>query len=435
MTINKLPTTKLFKLFILLSVITSFFIGFFFRDLSPGGAQGDFNARTWFLLQSFKDDFYFTIQNYGKFGDAAYPFFYIFNAYINPFSANKVQFLISNTFISFFVFIIFALLLKKNFPKIHLIDCYLSSSVILLLPFFRSTAYWGTTENLGWLLLLLSLFFFTKIRLNREVKKINYFDVFVFCFLSSCALYTRPSLIFLPISYMLYLFLINKNFRVILASILFYSILSIPAFILFFLWGGFFDMKNIDPEIIVAHSYVFIIKNIPIILSYFAFYFLPILFIETKEIGIKNFSLKYIKPFILSFFVLIFLWKLNYLNYLIDLKYGGGAILKLNFILLEKNLFLMLISSALGFSLIYTFLKENFKYNICTIFPIFLIYGFPQYLFQEYLEPLIIFIFFSGMLKIYLKDVFNKNIGITNLTTITYFSLYLVAATYYDLMR
>ena len=75
-------------------------------------------------------------------------------------------------------------------------------------------------------------------------------------------------------------------------------------------------------------------------------------------------------------------------------------------------------------------------YNYLLIFlSIFLIYGFPQYLFQEYLEPLIIFIFFSGMLKIYLKDVFNKNIGITNLTTITYFSLYLVVATYYDLMR
>ena len=432
----KTSKIEIFKILILFSVIASFFLGFILRDISPGGAQGDFNARTWILIQSFKSDFYLTIQNYGKFNEAAYPFFYIFNAYLNPFSANKINFLISNTFISFFVFIIFALLIKKNFTKLNLIDCYLSSSVILLLPFFRSSAYWGTTENLGWLLFALSLFPFLRIRANKDLnKKKNYFDIFLFCFLSSCALYTRPSLVFLPISYMLYLFIINKNFKIIFVSALSYLVLSIPAILLFFLWGGFFDMKNMSQEVVEAHNYVFIIKNIPIILSFFAFYFFPFLLIENRELGIKNFSSKYIKTFVLSFFILIAFWKLNYLNYLFDLRYGGGAILKLNFLIIEKNIILFLLSSAIGFSIIYILLKENFKYNFCIIFPIFIIYGFPRYLFQEYLEPLIILIFLSGVLKVYLEDSFKKNIGIANLIAITYFSLYLVSATYYDLVR
>jgi len=423
------------KSFFLLGIIISFVIGFVFREFAPGGAAADFDARTWLLIESFKNNFYLTIKNYGKFGDASYPLFYIFNAYLNPFTSNKIQYLISNTFISFITFIFFSILLKKTLPRISLIDCYFSSSIILLLPFYRSSAYWGTTENLGWMFFVLSLYFFLKIKFSqKKYKKINYFDPIIFCFLSSCALYTRPSLVFLPLTYMLYLFLINKNIKIIYLSILCYSIFSIPALILFSIWGGFLDIKNMDSEIVASHNYKFIIKNIPILLSYFAFYFFPILLIEIKEIGLKKFTSKYIITFIISFIFLIIFWQLNYLNYLEDLKYGGGAILKLNFLVKEENIFLMLIACAFGFSIIYALLKENFKFNICTLLPIFLIYGFPKFLFQEYLEPLIIFIFFSGLLQTELKQIFFKNINAANITVMTYFSFYLVAATYYDLM-
>tara|TARA_B100001167_G_C16670110_1_gene257343 strand:- start:347 stop:772 length:426 start_codon:yes stop_codon:yes gene_type:complete len=139
--------------------------------------------------------------------------------------------------------------------------------------------------------------------------------------------------------------------------------------------------------------------------------------------------------FIISFIFLIIFWKLNYLNYLTNLNYGGGAILKLNLLIKEENIFFMLIASALGFSIIYTLLKENFKFNICVLLPIFLIYGFPRYLFQEYLEPLIIFIFFSGLLQTELKQIFFKNVNTSNIIIMVYFSFYLIAATYYDLMR
>jgi len=432
----KLDKIYFINLFFLFSIIISFFIGFIFKEYSPGGAAGDFNFITWPLLEAFKNDFTSAIKNYGKFNDASYPFFYVFNAYINPFTSNKSQYLLSNTFISFFTFIFFALLIKKNSTKISLINCYFLSSIILLLPFYRSSAYWGTTENLGWMFFVLSFIFFSKIKLlHEEYKKNNYLDIVAFCVFSSGALYIRPALVFLPLIYMLYLFLLNKNIKTIFASSIFYIILSIPAFILFTVWGGFLDIKNIHPKIIEAHSYIYIVRNIPILLSYFAFYLLPFLLIEFKEIGLKKFISKYVISFSISFVVLIIFWKLNYFNYLTNLDYGGGAILKLNLLIKENNLILMLASIAVGFSIIYSLLKENFKFNICVLLPIFIIYGFPKGLFQEYLEPLILFLLLSGILQTKLKEIFFKNINISYMTVAVYFSSYLVAATYYDLLR
>ena len=143
------------KIGILSLVIISFFVGFVFKDIVPGGAAGDFEAITWPLLQSFKKDFYFSITNYGRFGEGSYPLFYIINAYLNPFSSNKLYFVLSVTFFSFLTFILLAILLKKSFQQINYIDSLFASSVILLLPFFRSSAYGGTTENFGWFFLIL----------------------------------------------------------------------------------------------------------------------------------------------------------------------------------------------------------------------------------------------------------------------------------------
>ena len=81
-----------FKIIVLLLVITSFFVGFIYKDFVPGGAAGGFENITWPLLQSFKNNFYFSITNYGSFGEGSYPLFYIINAYLNPFSSNKTYF-------------------------------------------------------------------------------------------------------------------------------------------------------------------------------------------------------------------------------------------------------------------------------------------------------------------------------------------------------
>ena len=70
-------------------------------------------------------------------------------AYLNPLSDNITNFQLANTIISFSIFIIFAIILKKKNLYISFIDALLISSVFLLLPFFRTSAFWGKQENYG----------------------------------------------------------------------------------------------------------------------------------------------------------------------------------------------------------------------------------------------------------------------------------------------
>ena len=430
MTLKKNSISKIFFLFTILSF---FIIGFFFKDLAPGGAAGDFQNITWPLLLSFKEDFFFSIKNYGAFGEGSYPLFYIINSYINPFTSTQTEFLFSITFISFITVVLLALLIKKNISTITNLDSLLTASIILILPFYISSSYWGTTENFGWFFFILSLLFFNKIKNNLDNNyKSRILSTIYFCFFSSCALYIRPALVFLPIAFFLYLFLVNKKKEIIITSIITYLIFSIPGFILIYIWGDIYDSKNMTMNLTEEyHNYKFIIKNIPILLSFFSFYLIPFLLVESLEKGLKNTISKYLKNFLFAFFFFIILWKFDLLNYLAEFTYGGGAILKLNYLIKPENYFLLLIFSSLGFSILYEILKENFKTNISILLPIFLIYGFSGMLFQEYVEPLILIITFSGLLSTSLQKFYYKRILTSFLIMFTYFSFYLIAATYY----
>ena len=142
-------------------IIISFFLGYFLRENSAGGGA-EFYRLSWPIIQSLKKDFLFTIKNYASFGDATIPFSHIINAFLNPFSDNLAEFQLSVTLISFFIFFVFAVILKKNFSNINFTDIFLTSSIILLLPFYRTSAFWGKNENYGWLFLILAFYFFSR---------------------------------------------------------------------------------------------------------------------------------------------------------------------------------------------------------------------------------------------------------------------------------
>ena len=82
MVLNK---NNLLKLITILSISTSFFLGYFLRENASGGGR-EFYDMSWPIIQSFKNDFLFTINNYAKFGDGTFPFSHIINAYLNPFT-------------------------------------------------------------------------------------------------------------------------------------------------------------------------------------------------------------------------------------------------------------------------------------------------------------------------------------------------------------
>ena len=105
---------KVLLLFFIICLISvSFFLGHFLRENAVGGGL-EFYAMEWPIKQSLKKDFLFTVNNYGLMSDYTMPFSHMLSAYINPFSDNITNFQLANTIISFLIFIIFAIILKKK---------------------------------------------------------------------------------------------------------------------------------------------------------------------------------------------------------------------------------------------------------------------------------------------------------------------------------
>jgi len=419
------------KITVLLLISISFFLGYFFRENAVGGGK-EFYTLSWPIIQSLKEDFLFTINNFYLFKDATWPFSNIINAYLNPFSDDITNFQLSNTIISFFIFLIFAIILKRVFLHVKFIDILLTSSVIIILPFFRTSAFWGKNENYGWLFLMLALYFFFEIRKN--ITKIpttkDIINVMLFCFTSACALYARQALVFLPISYLFYLFFNKANNKIIIVSIISFFIFAMPGILLILTWGGLLDSTNREGVFYgswLHHKYI--IKNIPILLSFLGFYLLPILVIDFMNCGLKNFSKKYLKNFALAFLVFVFLMQTNGLNYLGEYTLGGGALLKLNYLIHKNNFLLLLTFSSIGFAILMKFFRED-RNNIIILMPMLIIYTFPKLLYQEYLEPLILLMFFLA-LKTDLHDSYFRKISFSNFILITYFIIFLTGSIWF----
>ena len=113
-------------------------------------------------------------------------------------------------------------------------------------------------------------------------------------------------------------------------------------------------------------------------------------------------------------------------NYLI----GGGAVLKLNYLILKNNFLLLLLFSSIGFSILFCIIKEDPKNNIIILLPIFIIYGFPDLLYQEYVEPLILIVFFLA-LRTNLQKIFFSKILFSNIVLLLYFGVYLLGSIYF----
>ena len=430
MSITKNDINKIIVFFV---ILISYIAGYILRENAVGGGV-EFYELDWPITQSFKRDFLFTIQSYGSFGDGTIPFSHIINAYLNPFSNNVETFQLSVVAISFVIFLVFAFILKKIFSYINTTDILLLSSILLILPFFRTSAFWGKNENYGWLFFILALYFFSEIKKNihemHNDKSLK--NVLFFCFTSSCALYARQALIFLPISYFLFLFLNKASKKIILISITWFALFSIPGLLLIFTWGGLYDMKNVNTGTVyglwVHHEYI--LKNMPILASFFGFYLLPILMIEFFICGYKDFLKKYSKSFFLVLAVLIILSQINLLDYLGTYVLSGGAILKLNYLIMKNNFFLLLIFSAIGFSILIRFIKEDPKNNAIILVPLVILYSLPRLLYQEYAEPLILIIFFMAI-KTDLHKVYFKKVSVSNTIFLSYFAVYLIGSIYF----
>jgi hypothetical protein len=413
---------NLIKIFILFFIICSYFFGFFLRENIAGGAELDFLSYTWPVIIALKENFSYTISNYASYGEGSPPMFHIINAYFNPFTYSQLHFQATITLISILNIFFFSQILEMKY-KLKKIDTLLFSSIFLILPFFRSSAFWGLTENFGWLFLILSIKYFI-IYQDKNINK-NYFNVLLICSFSSLALYTRPYLVFFPIFIILRSFFFKDYFLLKLSSFI-YFILSIPGLILLFLWSEIpnagIAYKNLLAD---YHNPKFILKNLVIFSSIFFFYLIPFVlsqFSLNSKISKKNF----IVFFIFSIFFL-FLNFFSYFDYLKIMELGGGVVLKISKFVFG-NIFFFIALSALGLTFILSFL--SFSKNNFILFFCLLIFCFPKYIFQEYFEPLVLILFFSliDLTKEY-KKTFNKNI--THIVVIFFYISYFLGSFYY----
>jgi hypothetical protein len=413
------------KFFTIIFIFTSYLIGFFLRENIAGGAEKDFLYWTYPAILAFKENFYQSLLNYRKIGEGSLPLFHMINAYLNPFSHSPIFFQASITVISLLNVLFFSQILNKKY-KIRKIDSFFYSSLFLILPFFRSSSYWGLTENIGCLFLILAIKYYNIYELNRLKQSKKILTVFYLCLFSSLALYIRPYLIFFPVFIMLKSILLKDSFLFKFSSI-YYFILSLPGFYLIYLWDGSFNIGPNQVDLLANyHNPKFILKNIIIFASIILFYLIP--FEISKMINKLEFPKKQnIIIFFFSFIILLVLNHFNKLNYLIANDIGGGVFLKINN-LLSNNLFLFILISSIGVSFIYDYIKVS-KQNLILFFCL-LIYCFPKFIFQEYFEPLVIILLFT-ILTLKRKDlkIFKQNK--TMIIFLIYFLCYYLGSFYY----
>ncbi len=414
------------QFFIILFCLIFYVIGFIFKDYTPTGAKGDFESFTWSVIQSFKNDLSGSIINFGKFDDANYPLFYIFNAYLNPFAYSISSYHISTFFFAIITFIIFGIILIKKKIHINKFNCFVFASTILILPFFTARSYWGTTASLGWVSFVISIFYFLKVEENEKNKiQGDYLTIFLFCLFSAITIYIRPSFVFFPIFFIFLIFLKKYSLHLKISSLITYFFMSLPGFYLIYEWQGIIA-RDAKEGVVFGNliDFVFVVKNLPIISSIFLFYLAPIFILKIFRGNFLELKKTYFKSFIFFFVSMLILYFFGHLEYLNNFTLGGGALLKLNYLIGREFIIFFIIIASFGFSVIYDVFKESPKRNIPLILSIIIIYGFPKYLYQDYFEPLIFFIISIGLIESKLSKFLRKNfLSMTNYYLV-FFSLY-----------
>ena len=374
------------NLYIILTTIIiylSFFFGYFYQENSAGGGLIDFKHISNNILL-FKDNNFFEID-WIKYESTSLPIYYLIIKTLNIFDFFKIG--LFNLFISLLSILVFyrSLININQIYNLKIENSVLFgiSSLPLLSPYFRTSTFWMLEENIGYLFMLLSIFFWT--------KKKTHLNIF-FCIIFSClAFYSRQSYAFICI--IIFFSLINfkeilsyKNFII---SLIFLLSLC-PSLYLFIEWGGL-----VPPAAIIVRPIEFQLINLPIIFSICLFYLLPFLIVENKK-KIWNFIFenKYIILTSLFFFYLIFFDEFGTEEVYYKFKLGGGLIYKINFhlnllikSLFVQKIFFIFISWVGLLSISYYFLKS---FNLKIFFLVFIIiFSNANIVFQEYFDPMI----------------------------------------------
>ena len=409
-----------YSLFLIFLLLSSYFLGFYLREITNGAGHIDLEHFIWLIVIDLKQDYFETIRNYQSYGEATFPFFHSFQSFFNPATKN-LFYCLNNTIFNLLIIFIFYQFLKLkriDFENNFLVN--LIPFIILLSPWFRSSSYWGMTENLSFFFLIPSLYF-----LNLLIqKKTSFKNNLILTVLISLTLYARQQFLFLAVFQILIL-LLNNNKKELIFTILIYSFLSLPGFYVLSIWGVFKDISQATSAS-GGLSLENMLLNVTKISSLFFFYSIPLVFINFSRFLKILFSKRCLLIFIIVLFIKYLLF--NDINY--PLK-SGGYIVKFNYFFLNNDPKLLILISSAFFAYIISIIKSN-NYKYFLILPlIYLNYGFVNSVYQEWFDPLYLFTYYIFFSKDHIVNLrLNKNSTITFLF-IWEFVILTIAYVYY----
>lgn len=391
----------------------SVFIGFYFGEDSSGtgGHINDFN-NTWQLVLNFQESLFIDFTQW----IIVFPLHYIILSQIQHLAQDKYLLRLIFCFISLVVPYLFYLCLRNKFVKEDRNLLYLFSLIIFLLPSFRSGAIWANSQITALIFFLISLFFFTKWKKEKDFSKIN-LNIFFQIFFMSLAVYSRQlyAIIFL---YFVFLYFKKLKLKTFFLSCFLIFLFALP---------GFFIVFNFP----ITLSTTFdsrIYNSILVNSSIISFYLIPIYFFLFFNQKIKL-NFKDTKKIIACIFLLIIVLTFSqYFNY--NFRLGGGFFLKLSVIIFD-NFYLFFLSSFIGLSLLLLLSFEG-KDNFLLV--ILLLFGFAtSYIAQKYFEPMFLIILFL-MIKTNISYKFFSSFKYTYFYYL-YVSIYFISAIINDIFK
>lgn len=404
---NQIYKKKLYiYLFFLISLLVSSYLG----ENSSGGGKLDNNITRQFI-DGFYVSFNYGIERFISSGQVHSPIFYFLIATLEEYTSSRIVSALY-VLISFFIPVVFYIILKKKFRKADRNKLFFLSLILFLSPYFRSSASWVTTDNLA------TLFFALSLSKYLSVEKYNKFKDYLICFTYLIiAIYIRQ---YYAIFFLFYLIQVFKflDFKKIIILISYSLALSVPFLIYYYLF--------------IQHSYNYtvasssplkmnLINNILIFFSLYFFYLAPFYFDK-----IFKFQLPKIKN--LFFYLVTFLLFLSISLYdpVILTSYGGGVFYKISEIINFKYLFYITVFFG------YILLSKNFNRNNLIIY-FCIIFAFPfSIIYQKYFDPMLLL----SIVALTKSDEFNKIIDSNKINAklvFIYYFLFWIASNFYYL--
>ncbi len=397
---------------IIFSIVIYFFFGFYSNENSAGagGYDGDLKL-IWSNFQLLENDIFSNLSS-PLYNDSRPPLSYILHILFNPLASDKETYRLSVLFISLIIPILLFFSIKKKYGKFDNYLICLLAIIVLLSPYFRTSAFWGLGENYGLIFLILSYLSFQKLKEKSNIKLADkYFWTFLVCLFSSLTIYFDQKLIFAPL---LIFFLIQFNkfsYKIKLLSLICFFLFALPYLYLIKIWGSIIPTAAADARKVGLSIHFFQ----PIFcLTVISIYILPFFLFFKKKLNFKKIVTQKVDQ---NFLIILFIFTIYFLlaSYFESFNNlsndGKGAFFKVSKIFIENNvlrLILTYIVSIISIFIIYFFFRKK-KSDFLFIFYFLFLSLFTYPFYQEYLDPLIyilLFTFFKTNLDIKRRNVY-----------------------------